>query len=65
MANQQLDVLVIYGSLRKGSYNAALGRTLPALAPSGMKLRAASSRTRPAFQPRSSPGRTPSVAPMG
>ena len=39
MANQQLDVLVICGSLRKGSYNAALARTLPALAPAGMKLR--------------------------
>ena len=43
MANQQLDVLVICGSVRKGSYNAALARTLPALAPAGMKLRAASS----------------------
>ncbi|HEU4359270.1 MAG TPA: NADPH-dependent FMN reductase [Xanthobacteraceae bacterium] len=43
MANQQLDALVICGSLRKGSYNAALARTLPALAPAGMKLRAASS----------------------
>ena len=39
MANQQLDVLVICGSLRKGSYNAALARTLPALPPAGMKLR--------------------------
>jgi chromate reductase len=43
VANQQLDVLVICGSLRKGSYNAALARTLPALAPAGMKLHAASS----------------------
>jgi chromate reductase, NAD(P)H dehydrogenase (quinone) len=43
VANQQLDALVICGSLRKGSYNAALARTLPALAPAGMKLRAASS----------------------
>src|SRR5215469_11184071 len=41
MANQQLDVLVICGSLRKGSYNAALARILPALAPAGMKLRPA------------------------
>jgi chromate reductase len=41
VANQQLDVLVICGSVRKGSYNAALA--LPALAPAGMKLRAASS----------------------
>jgi len=43
VANKQLDVVVICGSLRKGSYNAALARTLPALAPAGMKLRAASS----------------------
>ena len=33
MADQQLDVLVICGSLRKGSYNAAMARTLPGLAP--------------------------------
>jgi chromate reductase, NAD(P)H dehydrogenase (quinone) len=39
----QLDVLVICGSLRKGSYNAALARTLPALAPPGLKLRPAPS----------------------
>src|SRR5262245_37298669 len=38
-----LDVLVICGSLRKGSYNAALARALPALAPPGLKLRSASS----------------------
>ena len=38
-----LDVLVICGSLRKGSYNAALARALPSLAPPGMKLRAAPS----------------------
>ena len=41
MADKQLDVLVICGSLRKGSYNAALARTLPAMAPPGMKLRPA------------------------
>ena len=41
MADKQLDVLVICGSLRKGSYNAALARTLPALAPAGLKLRPA------------------------
>ena len=41
MADRQLDVLVICGSLRKGSYNAALARTLPALAPPGLKLRPA------------------------
>lgn len=34
----ELSVLVICGSLRKGSYNAALARTLPGLAPPGMKL---------------------------
>jgi chromate reductase, NAD(P)H dehydrogenase (quinone) len=32
-----LDVLVICGSLRKKSYNAALARALPALAPEGMR----------------------------
>src|SRR5436853_7060167 len=40
---EQLDVLVICGSVRKGSYNAALARTLPALAPPGLKLRPAAS----------------------
>jgi chromate reductase len=34
----QLNVLVICGSLRKSSYNAALTRALPALAPPEMKL---------------------------
>jgi chromate reductase len=34
----QLNVLVICGSLRKGSYNAALVRALPALVPPEMKL---------------------------
>ena len=34
----QLKVLVICGSLRKGSYNAALARALPELAPPEMKL---------------------------
>ncbi len=43
MADKQLDVLVICGSLRKGSYNAALARTLPALAPAGLALRPAPS----------------------
>ena len=43
MADKQLDVLVICGSLRKGSYNAALARTLPALAPAGLSLRPAPS----------------------
>jgi chromate reductase len=43
VADQQLDVLVICGSLRKGSYNAALARTLPGLAPAGIKLTSAPS----------------------
>jgi len=34
----QFKVLVICGSLRKGSYNAALTRALPALAPPELKL---------------------------
>src|ERR1700736_3876825 len=41
MTDKQLDVLVICGSLRKGSYNAALARTLPALAPPRLAARAA------------------------
>jgi chromate reductase len=36
-----LNVLVICGSLRKNSYNAALARALPELAPEGMKLTSA------------------------
>jgi chromate reductase len=43
VSDWQLDVLVICGSLRKGSYNAALARTLSALAPGGMRLRDAPS----------------------
>jgi chromate reductase len=34
-----LNVLSICGSLRKGSYNAALQRALPALAPAGMNIK--------------------------
>lgn len=34
----QLDVLVICGSLRKGSYNASLARAVPALAPAGLRF---------------------------
>lgn len=42
MANQSdLDVVVICGSLRKASYNAALARTLPKLAPPALTLREA------------------------
>jgi chromate reductase, NAD(P)H dehydrogenase (quinone) len=43
VADEKLDVVVICGSLRRGSYNAALARTLPALAPAAMVLRAAPS----------------------
>ena len=38
-----LNVLVICGSLRKGSYNAMVARALPALAPPEMKLKDAPS----------------------
>ena len=38
-----LNVLVICGSLRHGSYNAAVARALPGLAPSNLKLTPASS----------------------
>jgi chromate reductase len=41
VSDNQLNVIVICGSLRKASYNAALARTLPALAPPGMALKAA------------------------
>ena len=43
MPGQTLNVLTICGSLRKGSYNAALARSLPALAPPGLGLRTAPS----------------------
>ena len=39
MAEGNLDVLVICGSLRKASYNAALARSLPRFVPPAMKLR--------------------------
>ncbi len=35
-----LNVITICGSLRKGSFNAALARALPALAPAGMSITA-------------------------
>ena len=41
MSDNQLNVIVICGSLRTASYNAALARTLPALAPPGMAVKAA------------------------
>ena len=34
----QLKVITIHGSLRKGSFNHALARTLPKLAPAGMSI---------------------------
>ena len=34
----QLNVKIICGSFRKGSYNAALARSLPGLAPAGLNL---------------------------
>lgn len=37
------NVIVICGSLRKGSYNRMLTRALPALAPAGMKIKEAPS----------------------
>src|SRR3984893_94913 len=43
MTAKILDVITICGSLRKGSYNAALARTLPSLAPPGLTPRAAPS----------------------
>jgi chromate reductase len=36
-----LNILVICGSLRKNSFNAALARTLPELAPQGMNFKSA------------------------
>jgi chromate reductase, NAD(P)H dehydrogenase (quinone) len=41
MTDTTLDVITICGSLRKGSFNAALARTLPALAPAGMSIKPA------------------------
>jgi chromate reductase len=38
MAGEVLNVIVMCGSLRKRSYNAALARSLPALAPPELKL---------------------------
>src|ERR1700761_9713468 len=40
VSENQLNVLVVCGSLRQNSYNAALARTLPSLAPPGMVLTA-------------------------
>jgi chromate reductase len=41
MAEGRLNVITICGSLRKGSYNAALARALPALAPQGLSIKPA------------------------
>jgi len=41
MADRTLNVVSICGSLRQGSYNAALARTLPQLAPEGLSLKPA------------------------
>jgi chromate reductase, NAD(P)H dehydrogenase (quinone) len=41
MADNTLNVITICGSLRKASFNAALARTLPSLAPPGMAIKAA------------------------
>ena len=41
MFDNQANVIIVCGSLRKASYNAALARTLPALAPPGLALKAA------------------------
>ena len=41
MSDKILNVITICGSLRKASYNAALARALPALAPSGLSIAAA------------------------
>jgi len=41
MADGTLNVITICGSLRKGSYNAALARALPALAPPAISIKPA------------------------
>ena len=41
MAERTFNVIVICGSLRKASFNAALARTLPSLAPPGLALKPA------------------------
>jgi chromate reductase len=38
---ETLNILIICGSLRKGSFNAALARALPALAPAGLSTKPA------------------------
>jgi chromate reductase, NAD(P)H dehydrogenase (quinone) len=41
MADKTLNVICICGSLRKGSFNAALARALPSLAPAGLSIKPA------------------------
>jgi len=41
VADNKLNVISICGSLRKGSFNAALMRTLPGLSPEGMAIKPA------------------------
>ena len=43
MADKNLNVITLCGSLRKGSYNAMVQRALPALAPDNMMLKPAPS----------------------
>jgi chromate reductase len=43
MANRQLNVISICGSLRKGSYNRMVMNALPGLAPAGMAIKEAPS----------------------
>ena len=38
-----MNIVSFCGSLRKGSYNASLARTLPSLAPAGLSIKPASS----------------------
>ena len=38
MSEEPLHFVVMVGSLRKGSYNAAIARALPALAPEGVTI---------------------------
>ncbi|TCZ59686.1 NADPH-dependent FMN reductase [Roseicella aquatilis] len=40
MSDSTLHVVTLLGSLRKGSYNAAIARALPALAPQGVRISA-------------------------
>ena len=76
MADNTLNVITICGSLRKGSYNASLARTLPSLAPPECRSRRRRPGTRcrstittfrpaPAFPPTPKPGPPRSAAADG